>query len=151
MYSRREKSLIRKNFWTMFGQYMRPVLNANDEEVNWVNYKTGARHIYFRMDATGEQTTVAIELRHPELSRQEFYFEKFKKLESLFQQSTGEKWQWELHATDEDGKPVSRISTQLNDVNVFNNNDWPAIISFLKPRVIALDRFWNLVKEEFEI
>jgi len=28
--------------------------------------------------------------------------------------------------------------------------DWPAMISFLKPRVIALDQFWNLVKEEFE-
>ena len=151
MYSRREKSFIRKNFWTMFGQYMRPVLNANDQAVNWVNYKTGARHIYFRMDATGEHATIAIELRHPEPSRQEFYFEKFKKFESLFQQSTGEEWQWELHATDEDGKPVSRIATQLSDVNVFNNSDWPAIISFLKPRIIALDRFWNLVKEEFEI
>jgi len=45
---------MRKNFWTMFGQYMRPVLNANDEELNWLNYKTGARHIYFRLDATEE-------------------------------------------------------------------------------------------------
>jgi|SRR6188768_3913048 hypothetical protein len=150
MYSRREKSLMRKNFWTMFGQYMRPVLNANDEELNWLNYKTGARHIYFRLDATEEYASVAIELRHPETSRQEFYFEKFKRLERLFHQTMGEGWNWQLHMTDEDGKHVSRIRSHLNNVNVCNNNDWPAMISFLKPRVIALDQFWNLVKEEFE-
>jgi len=141
---------MRKNFWTMFGQYMRPVLNANGEQINWLNYKTGARHIYFRLDATDQYAAIAIELRHPENSRQEFYFEKFRKLESLFHQTIGEEWQWQLHATDEDGKPVSRIRTHLNNVNVFHDNDWPAIISLLKPRLIALDQFWNLVKDEFE-
>jgi len=141
---------MRKNFWTFFGKYMRPVLNANNEEVNWLNYKTGARHIYFRLDATEEYASVAIELRHPETSRQEFYFEKFRKLEGLFHQTIGEKWNWQLHTADEDGNHVSRIRTHLNNVNVCNNNDWPAMISFLKPRVIALDQFWNLVKEEFE-
>ncbi len=141
---------MRKNFWTMFGLYMRPVLNSNDEEINWLNYKTGARHVFFRLDATEDHATVAIELRHPEPAQQELYFKKFRKLEKLFHESTGEKWQWQLHATDEDGKPVSRIRIQLNNVNVFNNNDWPAIVSFFKPRIIALDRFWNLVKEQFE-
>jgi hypothetical protein len=28
--------------------------------------------------------------------------------------------------------------------------DWPAIISFLKPRIIALDEFWENVKPGFE-
>ena len=150
MYSRREKSLIRKNFWTLFGQYMRPILNADDAEVNWLNYKTGARHIYFRLDATNEHATVAIELRHPDLSDQEIYFKKFRKFESLFDQTVGEKWQWQLHTTDEDGKPVSRIQTQLKNVNVLISNDWPLIISFFKPRMIALDSFWTLVKDQFE-
>ena len=150
MFSRREKSLLRKNFWTQLGQYMRPVLNAEDKEINWLNYKTGARHIYFRLDATENHAIVAIELRHPETSQQKFYFEKFRKFESLLHQTTGEKWQWEIHAADEDGQPVSRIRTQLNGVTVFNNSDWQVIISFFKPRIIALDRFWSLIKDEFE-
>lgn len=150
MYSKRETSQLRQNFWTVFGQYMRPVLSADGQPVNWVNYKTGAKHIYFRMDATNKCATIAIELRHPDVSRQKLYFEKFQEFESLFHQMTGEKWQWQMVATDEDGKTVSRIRTQLDGVNVLNNNDWAAIISFLKPRIIALDRFWNLVKDEFE-
>jgi len=150
MYSKREASLRRKNFWTQFGQYMRPLHNSTNESVNWLNYKTGARHIYFRLDAGVNQATIAIEIRHPDASQQTHYFEKFRKLESLLHQTIGEMWQWQLHAIDEDGKLVSRIGTQLDDVNVFNNGDWPAIISFFKPRMIALDVFWNLVKEEFE-
>ena len=150
MYSKREASLLRKNFWTQFGQYMRPLPGATGEPVNWLNYKTGARHIYFRLDADAKQATIAVELRHPDASQQELYFEKFRKLENLLHQTTGEKWQWQLHAIDEDGRLVSRIKTKLDHVNIFDNSDWPAIISFLKPRMIALDAFWNLVKDEFE-
>jgi len=150
MYSKREASHLRKNFWTQLGQYLRPLRNATGERVNWLNYKTGARYIYFRMDAGENEATIAIELRHPDASQQARYFGKFRKFENLMYQTLGEKWQWQLQVIDEDGKPVSCIGTQLQDVNVFNSRDWPAIISFLKPRIIALDAFWNLVKEEFE-
>jgi len=37
----------------------------------------------------------------------------------------------------------------LKEVNIFDTNAWPAIISFLKPRIIALDKFWSLVKDGF--
>ena len=150
MYSKRESSLLRRNFWTQFGQYMRPLRDANGEQVNWLNYKTGARHIYFRMDADRTDATIAIELRHPDPALQQHFFEKFRKFEALFLQTMVEPWQWQLHVIDQDGKTVSRIRTQVHDVNVFNEGDWPAIISFLKQRIIALDSFWNLIKEQFE-
>lgn len=155
MYSRQEASQLRKNFWTSFGQYMRPLRNADDDPVNpiairWLNYKTGVKHLYFRMDADKDRATIAIELRHPDPLVQQQYFEKFRSLEKVLQQTVGELWQWQLHHTDEDGKLVSRIGTQLTKVNIFDINDWPAIISFLKPRIMALDNFWNRVKDSFD-
>jgi len=102
------------------------------------------------MDADSKHAGIAVEMRHPDPLQQQHYFEKFRQMESLFNQTMGEKWHWQLSVMDEDNKPVSRISTKLTGVNVFNNNDWPAIISFLKQRIIALDAFWNLVKEGFE-
>lgn len=129
---------------------MRPLHNAGDEPVNWLNYKTGIKHLYFRMDADNKQANIAIEFRHPDPVLQQHYFEKFQQLEKLFHQSMGESWQWQLHSVDEGDKQVGRISTQLKDVNVFDFNDWPAIISFLKPRMLALDTFWSMVKEGFE-
>lgn len=150
MYSKQEASLLRKKFWTQFGQYMKPLTGAEGEPVNWLNYKTGSKHLFFRMDADNKRATIAIELRHSDPLLQQYDFEKFVELKELFQQIMGESWQWELHAIDEDAKLVSRIGTTLNSVNIFDTADWPAIISFLKPRMQALDNFWSLVKETFE-
>lgn len=150
MYSKQDASQLRKNFWTGFGQYMKPLRNANNETVNWLNYKTGIKHLYFRMDANNKQASIAIELHHHDPVLRLEYFEKFRQLEKLFNETVGEKWDWQLYITDEDGKTVSRIATVLNGVNIFNSADWPLIISFLKPRVMALDSFWTMVKEGFE-
>lgn len=150
MYNKQEASLLRKRFWTQFGQYMRPLPGADGEHVNWLNYKTEIKQLYFRMDADGTKATIAIELRQADPLQQQYYFEKFRELKNLFRQKIEENWQWELHRIDEDGKLISRISSELEGVSVFNTADWPAIISFLKPRMLALDNFWSLVKEGFD-
>ena len=54
-------------------------------------------------------------------------------------------WAWKPDGTNEQGRAVSIIQKTLTGVNLLKNEDWPAIISFLKPRIIALDAFWSLV------
>ncbi len=149
MYNRQEASLIRKKFWTRFGQYMRPVTGANGDTINWLNYKTGIRHIYFRMDADTNRAVIAVELRHPDSEIRQHNFGKFQQLKTILKQSTGEDWDWQLQGDDEDGHITSKLSKELKGVNIFREEDWPAIISFLKPRIIALDEFWQLVKDGF--
>ena len=149
MYTKQEASQLRKNFWTSFGQYMRPIAGAEGETVNWLNYKTGVRHLYFRMDVDNKKASIAIEMRHPDILSQQACFEKFLTLKNIFHDTVAEDWKWQLQVPDEDGKPVSRIITIMPGINIFNNIDWPAVISFLKPRILALDNFWILVKEQF--
>lgn len=129
---------------------MRPVANSDGELINWINYKTGSKHIYFRMDADNNGASIAIELYHPDSETRKEYFEKFNQLKTLLLQLTGEPWNWQAAAIDENGKTFSRIGIEIPDISVFKKNDWPAIISFLKPRIIALDSFWNLVKDGFQ-
>jgi hypothetical protein len=150
MYSKQEVSLINKKFWTNFGQYMRPVAGADGTKVNWLNYKTGIRHIYFRMDAGSNDASIAIELRHTGEILRRHYFEQLESLKNLLEQSTGEEWNWQWEQTDEHGNTISRISKTIEDVNIFREADWPLIISFLKPRMIALDEFWEMVKDGLE-
>ncbi|MET0394729.1 MAG: DUF4268 domain-containing protein [Chitinophagaceae bacterium] len=150
MYSKQETALLKKNFWTSFGQYMRPLPGAGGEPVNWLNYKTGIRHLYFRLDADSRQAAIGIELRHPDPDLRRQYYEQLEQLKAILEQETGEAWEWQLHAIDEDGREVSRIGIQLPGVNIFRREDWPAIISFFKPRLLALDAFWELVREGFE-
>jgi hypothetical protein len=150
MYSKQELAQTKKRFWTSFGQYMRPVRGAHSDTINWLNYKTGARHIYFRMDVLSNTASVAIELQHPDPQQRHIHFDQMLRLRPVLEEATGEHWDWDRYFKDEHENELSRIGTTINDVNIFNESDWPLIISFLKPRIIALDRFWHDVKDGFE-
>jgi hypothetical protein len=150
MYSKEQASQIRQSFWTTFGQYISPQLSADGFKINWVNYKTGIKQVNFRMQAENRTASVAIEMSHHDAGIQELFFEQFKELKFVLADALQEEWQWELHTQDEYGKTISRIYKQLNNVSVFNRNDWPALISFFKPRIIALDEFWSTAKYSFD-
>jgi hypothetical protein len=150
MYSRHEASQLRQEFWTAFGQYMQPILSAEGEKVNWINYKTGEKNISFKMQADSKQAYIGIELSHSDLGIQQLYFEQFQELSKFLVLETEEEWDWMLHTYDDTGRRVSRIGTMLAPANVFKREDWPALISFFKPRIIALDVFWSNVKYSFE-
>jgi hypothetical protein len=150
MYSRQQASELRQAFWTALGKYMQPILSAEGEKVNWVNYKTGEKNIYFRMNAGSRSSSIAIEITHPNTELQQLYFEQFVQLKTLLHSALNEEWNWQLHFVDNNGKVISRIYKELNNVSLFNQNDWPALISFFKPRIIALDEFWSSARYGFE-
>jgi len=63
----------------------------------------------------------------------------------------GEEWIWDDSFYDEYGKHTARIYTEIRGLSVFKKEDWPALISFFKPRIIALDSFWSTAKYGFEL
>jgi hypothetical protein len=150
MYSKQEASILNQQFWTSFGQYLAPILSAEGEKINWINYKTGIKDIRFIMQADNRQAKIAITFLHKDVATQQLYFEKLATFKKAFHQIAGELWQWQLHTTDEFGRTISEITTTMQPVNVLNKADWPAIISFLKPRIIALDKFWCEYKYALE-
>lgn len=150
MFSRKDVSRIRQEFWAAFGLYMAPILSADGENISWVNYKTGEKHLHFRMDAGSHAATISIELHHPDAGIRQLYLEQFHQLKKNLELHLGETWKWQAHFEDEQGKAFSRIYQQLPDVSVFRKEDWPALVSFFKPRLIALDAFWSEARYCFE-
>ncbi|GAB3815750.1 hypothetical protein GCM10028895_10250 [Pontibacter rugosus] len=150
MYTREQASQLRQEFWTTFGQYLTPLLSAEGLRVNWINYKTGAKSVHFRMNADKKSGNIAIELTHADVELQELIFEQLVAHKSMLEEALGEEWEWELHATDENGRIISRVYKEIAPANVFNKEDWPKLISFFKPRIIALDEFWSNARYSFE-
>jgi hypothetical protein len=150
MYSKDQASQLKQAFWTAFGQYMVPVLSAEGERINWVNYKTGIKHVHFRMQAGKSSATIAIEMSHPDAGVQELFFEQFKELKKMMENYMGEAWEWQLHTADEYGKTISHVYKETAGVSIFSQSDWPALISFFKPRMIALDPFWADAQYAFD-
>lgn len=150
MYTKEETSRIKQEFWTVFGQYLSPYKSINGEKVNWVNYKTGIKHIYFRMNADKKQASISIDITQPDEGIQELFYEQFLELKLVLKDAIGEDWIWDLHHVDENGKTISRIYKEIKLVSIFNKSDWPVLISFFKPRILALDNFWNDAKYIFD-
>jgi hypothetical protein len=149
LYSKQEASQLRQEFWKAFGLYMSPILSSDEEKVNWVNYKTGEKFIQIRTRAEGKIAEAAICLTHPDPMIQQIHFEHFQKLQQVFEEMVGEDWHWLLHANEE-GRIISKIAKRIEGVNIMRKEDWPALISFFKPNMIALDAFWNMVKHTME-
>ncbi|RYZ52069.1 MAG: DUF4268 domain-containing protein [Sphingobacteriales bacterium] len=147
MYSREEAARLRENFWTTFGKYMAPVLSEAGEKINWINYKTGVPHVRFRMDADTRSAEISLSFTHPDAGIRALYFDQMKELKTMFHSIAGTDWHWTEGA---DGGRSSKVYSRLESVSVFRQEDWPLIISFLKPRLISLDAFWSQAKYPFE-
>jgi len=150
MYTRDEASRIKQEFWTAFGRYMNPILSAEGMKINWINYHTALKHVHFRMDAGVKSASIFISIEHNDSGIRELYFEQFIQLKSIFHASLGEEWEWQPGFVLEGDRTVARISKTLSGVSVLNKDQWPELISFFKPRIIALDSFWEDAKYTFD-
>ncbi|MGN5954448.1 DUF4268 domain-containing protein [Sphingobacterium lactis] len=151
MYSREEAKRIKENFWTSFGQYMSVVPSSDGTKVTWVNYKTGIRYLFFRMEASNKVAQIAIEIANPDEGIRALIFEQFLQYKTILEDELGEEWIWDLDFYDEYGKAKARIFTEIRGVSVFKQEDWPSLISFFKPRIMALDSFWSTAQYGFDI
>ena len=150
MYTREETSRIRQEFWTTFGRYLNPVPSSEGLRVNWINYHTQVKDVYFRMTANSERAVIAISIEHIDNGIRDLYFEQFLELKTLLHGQLEEEWAWRRSTIDESNRPVARIEKELRHVSIFNKDDWPALITFFKPRIIALDAFWENARYSFE-
>ncbi|RYD74806.1 MAG: DUF4268 domain-containing protein [Sphingobacteriales bacterium] len=150
MYSKEEAARLRQQFWTSFGQYMKPVPSASGYPVNWINYKTGVKHVFFKMDADTKKAVISIQLNHADADIRHLIYNQFEEFKLMFTNIVNENWEWFQDTSDEFGKEISLISATLEGVNIYNQQHWPELISFFKPRIIALDEFWDNVKPVFE-
>lgn len=150
MFTREEASRIRQEFWTTFGRYMSPVPSAEGVKINWINYHTKLKDVYFRMDTGKKAAAVFISIEHGDPGIRELYFGQFLEFKDLLHTTLQEEWEWQVKVSVADGKIISRIYKEISGVSVFNRDQWPELISFFKPRIIALDSFWENAKYSFE-
>jgi len=128
---------------------MNPIPSSEGENINWINYKTGLKGVYFRMEADAIKAAIRIELSLENSTKQQTYFSRLKNFNGALEVINKE-WTWEPATFDGTGRLKSKIETTLAGVNLLNKEDWPLLISFFKQHLITLDKFWNCVKYSFE-
>lgn len=151
MYSKHEAAKLREKFWTNFGKYLSPILSAEGEKINWVNYKTNFKHIRILMDVSRNDASICLHFQHPNTEIQKEYESLINLLKPLFEKHFTEEWDWQFQTSTFQHKQHVSIGIRIENVSIFRESDWPSIISFLKPRLIKLDEFWSEAKLAFEL
>lgn len=148
MYTKEEKKEIKIEFWTAFGIYMRKY-NGKYGKVNWTNYKTKIKDLYFRLEFNETQASFSIELQHPDSIRELFY-EQFVELKVLLDEALQTKLIWEEIFINDYDKAISKIHLEFPDVNLYNKNDWTKVFVFFEQKMVNLHKFWMEYKEIFK-
>lgn len=147
MYSKAESAHIKTSFWISYGQYMKPIANANGEDINWVNYKTGKKNVFFRMHFDKKIAKIFIEISCKNEEERIALYQKILMFKEEFETIVGSGFDWVPNAYDDYGKPVSVIVKTIENVSIFKKEDWPEVISFFKTSMIQLDAFWVANKD----
>ncbi|MEM6270153.1 MAG: DUF4268 domain-containing protein [Bacteroidota bacterium] len=149
MFSREEARQRRQEFWTAFGIYMRQHASVRGPKIKWVNYKTGIRQLYFRLEADSRRAYVAIDLQHRDAGIRELFYQQWEELRGLLHGMTGIEWDWQAQFHLPDGREISRIRVVLPGVNVFRPDDWALIFEFFAGILVPLDELWAEAVELF--
>ena len=102
-----------------------------------------------KLDAAQNIASIGIEITSQEIEKQQIIFDHLLQLKDTLRNFLNEDWIW-LPPNNKSEKLVSKIYTERSGVTIMRKEEWPALISFFKPRMTALDEFWNTVKYGFE-
>ncbi|MDD4150657.1 MAG: DUF4268 domain-containing protein [Bacteroidales bacterium] len=148
MYSREEAANIRKEFWVAFDVYSRKYIGAKRK---WITYNTGLKDIALKFDIDRENAKVMLVIEHKSEDKRFDIFVRLKELEMLFEEHLGEGWTWNEQMQTDSSKNVCAIYKILDNVNIYNKNDWSKVFDFFAIEMMkledAFEEFKPLIKD----
>ena len=148
MLSKEEAKNMRVEFWSRLEDQMSKIRNPHGSKVNWMNYNTGIRHLYFRMEADQEGARLCIDLQFADEGIRELYFEQFQEFKNLLNDRFKD-LKWYADWDHWNGKKISRIAMEKEGCQLYNRDDWDKMHLFLKVNFKKLDEFWDEFGEVF--
>jgi hypothetical protein len=150
MFSKEEAKQLRIDFWTAFGVYMRQHMPLADTNKKWVNYNTGVKGIFFRLDAEAKFVRASVTLEQADPGIRALFYAQWEELRAYLAAESQAEWTWEPEDHLPDGRCISRISRRQDGLSLYNRADWAAMFQFLEACIVPLDSVWADCGEVFK-
>jgi hypothetical protein len=148
MFTRDEAKAWNERFYTLFGTYMRRHEPQAEGARQWLNYRTGVKGIFFRVEATGKEAIASIDLQQADEGVRKLLFDQFLKFRKALENHTGPLL-WEEEYSLSSGRTISRIYQKQEEVSLFRQDDWHQIFPFFEKYLLGFDAFWADFREGF--
>lgn len=149
MFSKEEAKALKIEFWTAFGTIMSKHQSASFEKIKWTNYKTKIKDLYFRLETDNKTAKFCIDIQCEDETIRAIFFEQFGEFKNLLESNFHTELFWIDSHYLPIGVEISRIYTQIENVNHFRKSDWPTIFENMEKWLLAMDEFWSEFKDIF--
>lgn len=146
MLSKEAKKELNTNFWNGFRKEMRNKNSSGGKGINWINYPSGVKDVYIRLEVEPKITRVCFDIQPKDDDIRSILWEQMTELKVVMESNVGEAT-WNEEDRYLDDRTVSRISWEKTGSNFYNINDHPEIKEFLKTTLIKFDAFYQEFKE----
>lgn len=142
MLKKEELRELRQGFWEAFDAHNKKVRSSNNRKLNWAQYKSGIKDIYFRLDFDTKEAYLAIDLQMRDAAVRELVWDQFMETEKLLKTFVGEDIEHQCNLITKEGLEIHRMKWSLQGVSITNKADYPKVIGFLSEKIRGLDAFW---------
>lgn len=142
--ARKERNLV---FWASFKEVMRKRVSSSGRRINWATYPTDLKNTYLRLISDGKLTAVCYDVQFKDEGIKEIFWEQLGELKKVIESSMNHPTKWNDSFINPEGIKLMRISWELENVNFYNEKDWPIIHQFFKDRLIEFDAFYQEFKD----
>lgn len=147
MLTKEEKRNFNISFWNDFQKEMRKIRSSNGRRMNWVNYPSDTKFLYIRLEVDTKSAKLCFDIQPKDDAIRAIIYEQMTELKVVLESEMQFPTLWAEHFETSDGRVISRISWEINNVNLYQVEDHPTIIAFLKERLISFDVFYQEFKE----
>ncbi|WP_106794901.1 DUF4268 domain-containing protein [Aquimarina sp. Aq78] len=138
MFSKSESKQIRQEFWTSFGkEYPR----------KWLLYNTKIKDVTLKFTFTTKKAQVSIDIEPYDEIIKAYYYDKLISLKNILTTEFVEDIIYEQFYELDNGKIVSRIYVEVDNVSIHNRNTWKETMVFLSKNMDKLEGFFLEYKE----
>ncbi|MDT0691867.1 DUF4268 domain-containing protein [Salegentibacter sp. F188] len=134
MFSREESKKLTQEFWTTFGKKY---------ERQWILYNTKIKEIQMKFTFDRKIAQVSLDISSSDPVIQEYYYEKLISLKKMLKSEYLPQARFEENYLLPEGKTVSRIYVQLDNVSIHNKNDWQQVQAFLAENMLKMETFFR--------
>lgn len=131
MFSKEEATQLREEFWISFGKSF---------PRKWILYNTKIKDLSFKFYFDTKKAMVLLDIESHQEKRQ-LYYQKMVSLKSLLQEKIPNVLFEEKFYLD-NGKEISRIYVEKQNVCIHNKNTWQEAMFFLNETMLLFENFW---------
>lgn len=138
MFSKEASKKIRHEFWITFSEsYPR----------KWLLYNTKIKDVTLKFTFTTKVAQVSIDIEPQDELIRAYYYDKFLSLKNIIISEHLPDVMFNAAYELENGKIISRLYVELQNVSIHNKNTWDETMIFLHDHMSQLETFFSTYKD----